>query len=203
MVRDTFTLGMISGTIGNLVKDLSNYVLYKRGFTTEIYHRVAGSLFLAPEVTERPMGHLVGQLTDIMLGAGLGVPIVYMLKLTGRDKYALKGMAAGIGGWLILYGLMGSGGLVNTRRSDPKTIFSGFLNNTLYGVATAYAAMKLGGPALERSRTGLETMKAGTKVPPGRNGVKFARVRRPDISRPADRPHGGARIAMSPRAGRS
>lgn len=152
MISDTFTLGVISGAIGNLVKDASNYLLYRRGLTTDIYYRVAGSAFLAPEVTERPMGRVVGQLTDLMIGAGMGVPVAYTLKLSGTDNHLLKGVAVGLGSWFLLYGFLGAGGLVNTRRTDPRTIISGFWNNVLYGAVTAYAAVKLGGPALRREK---------------------------------------------------
>ncbi|MDQ7793342.1 MAG: hypothetical protein RDU89_02850 [bacterium] len=148
MIGDTVTLGMVAGTIGNLAKDLSNYLLYRRKVTTEVYPRVAASLFTDSGSARRPAGFAVGLITDGLIGAGAGIPLAYVLTRTGKDNYLLKGIGVGLALWSLFYG--GLGGKLSIRPRDPPTLLSGFWNNALYGAVTAFAITRLASPRLFR-----------------------------------------------------
>ncbi len=149
-IDDRVVLGLVSGTIGNIAKDLSNYVLYKLGVTSRLYGHLAAGLLTEQRHVKKPTGFAIGQLADFAIGAGLGVPIVYALALTGKDYASLKGAAIGSGAWVAGFGFLGarSAGDKAVFPLDPKPMLAAVWHHALYGAVTAYAATKLGRPGL-------------------------------------------------------
>lgn len=142
-MRDTLTIGILSGLIGNVVKDASNYFIWRAKKTELLYGHLAGSMLSPPESVQESGGFIAGQLLDFTIGAAIGVPIVYLLKKAGKDNYLLKGAAAGLAAWGLLYGLGPNLGVVSIKPKMSRTHLSAFWNNLLYGLATAQAAVLL------------------------------------------------------------
>lgn len=150
-IKDPLILGAVSGILGNSVKIMGN--LFNRhiaGFSGTTYAEITAGLFMTKKERKKKTGLLVGVLGDFAMGAILGIPIVYMLRYTGKDSAALKGLGAGHFAWLALYGVIGRG-LGENKGVFPlsaETNLSAFLNHSWYGLATAYAVCKLGDPSL-------------------------------------------------------
>jgi hypothetical protein len=147
-MRDTVTLGVVSGLIGNFVKDLSSYLIWRARKTELLYAHLAGSIFSPPESAHDTGYLVVGQLVDMAVGASIGIPLVYLLKKTGKDNYLLKGAAVGMGAWGLLYGAGPRLGLTSIRPKLYKTHLSALWNNLLYGLVTAHAAVSLADPGM-------------------------------------------------------
>ncbi|MEW6426062.1 MAG: hypothetical protein AB1523_15225 [Bacillota bacterium] len=145
-MRDTVALGILSGLIGNLAKNISNYFLWRTGHTEVLYGHLAGSMFAAPEDVHETGNLVIGQLFDMVMGAGLGVPMVYLLKKTGKDYYLLKGAGTGLLAWGLLYGLGPNVKVISIKPKMFKTHFSALWHNVLYGLAAARAAVMLADP---------------------------------------------------------
>ena len=73
-----------------------------------------------------------------------------MLRYTGKDHAAVKGLGTGHFAWITMYGTIGRG-LGKTKGVfplDANTNLSAFFNHSWYGLVIALVASKLGDPAL-------------------------------------------------------
>jgi len=141
-MKDTITLGVASGIIGNIAKDISNFLLWRSKKTELLYAHLTASTLVGPGKTNEPFNLLLGQIQDMTYGAALGIPLVYLLKLTGKDNYLLKGAGTGLLLWSVLYNF----GPIAIQPKMTKTHFSALWNNLLYGMVTAHAAVSLADP---------------------------------------------------------
>lgn len=150
-IKDPVILGVVSGIIGNCAKMAGNlfnrYVLYKSETT---YPEIASGLFMTKKQRQKPVGMLVGAMADFALGGILGIPMVYLLRYTGKDHAAVKGLTFGNFAWITMYGIMGRG--FGTKQGvfplDADTNLSAFINHSWYGLVTALTASKLGDSTL-------------------------------------------------------
>ena len=155
-MRDTVVLGVLSGLAGNLAKNFSNYFLWRTGRTEMLYGHLAASMFTAPEDVHETGNLAVGYLFDLVMGAGLGIPMVYLLKKTGKDYHLLKGAGMGLLAWGLIYGMSPNLKIVSIKPNMSKTNFSALWNNLLYGLTTAQTVVML------------EAGRDGSGLPPGR-----------------------------------
>ena len=143
-IKDPILLGVVSGLAGNLLKNIGNFVNVKLGMTQSTYPRVAGGIFMKQNQVESIPGKTVGWIADSAVAGGLGIGLVYLLKLTGKDHALIKGVIYGDSAWTVLYTFANKLGVSKIYPLDPKTNLSGYMNNTLYGIGTVLAATTLG-----------------------------------------------------------
>ncbi len=129
---------------GNLI----NRFLFRKSETT--YPEIAAGLFMSKKQRDTVTGRIVGGLADLSLGGVLGVPMVYLLRYTGKDKAAIKGLAVGHFAWMAIYGAFGrvSGNNQGVFPLDAATNLSAFINHSWFGMITSIAASRLGDPSL-------------------------------------------------------
>jgi hypothetical protein len=142
--------GMACGAVGTAAKMLGNLFnrhVLKKSDTT--YVEIAAGLFMNKAEREKPVGRIVGFLADYALGAILGVPLVYVLKYTGKDHAFLKGLGYGHFAWVGMYGAVGRA--LGTSRGvfplNADTNLSAYFNHSWYGIATALMAKSLADPS--------------------------------------------------------
>ncbi|MGQ9496778.1 MAG: hypothetical protein ACUVRC_02220 [Desulfotomaculales bacterium] len=75
-MRDTIALGVLSGLLGNIAKDISNWLIYRAGKTEMLYGHLASSMFSPAEKVREPGYFTVGQILDTVIGSLMGIPIV-------------------------------------------------------------------------------------------------------------------------------
>lgn len=138
---DTIALGVASGLVGNIAKDISNFLIYRAGGTEMLYGHFASSMFSPPQKVQEPGHFALGQILDFAIGATLGVPLVYLLKKTGKDHHLIKGAGMGLLLWGVLYGVGPNLKLLSIKPTLPRTHFSALWNNFVYGITTAQAAV--------------------------------------------------------------
>lgn len=142
-MRDTIALGLLSGFIGNAAKDLSDWLIYRAGKTELLNGHLASSMISPPEKVQEPAYFALGQILDTIVGSALSISMVYLLKITGKDHHLLKGATMGLLLWSTLYSLGPNWRVLSIKPRHSSTYFSALLNNTLYGLATAQAAVSL------------------------------------------------------------
>lgn len=130
-MRDTVTLGVVSGLIGNFVKGLSNYLLWHARKTELLYAHLVGSIFSSPESAHDTGYFVVGQLVNMAVDASISIPLVYLLKKTGKDNCLLKGAVVDMGAWGLLYGAVPRLGLTSIRPKLCKIHLSALCLPTL------------------------------------------------------------------------
>jgi len=152
-IKDPVLLGIVAGLLGNAAKTAGNLTnRHILGFSDTTYSEISSGLFMTRKERKKKTGILVGVLGDFVISAGLGVPIVYLLKYTGKDYAMLKGLAISQAAWISLFGTIGRG-MGENKGVFPlsaETNLSAFLNHSWYGMITALAASKLGDDSLFR-----------------------------------------------------
>ena len=101
-IKDPLILGAFAGLTANLGKMLGNVFNKNVLKVSDInYSELAAGIFMTEKELKKPAGLVVGTLADFVIGAIMGIPIVYILRYTGKDHAALKGF-----GFVILPGLL-------------------------------------------------------------------------------------------------
>lgn len=147
-ISDRTMLGAVAGLAGNAVKNAVGMVLQDLKLMELGGPTRAAGMFIAPHKVSTPRGKAVGWIADNLIAVALGVAMVYLLSITGRDKAALKGMASGQTMWTTLYGVLATMGATKIYPLTPKTHLSAFFDHTLFGLVAALVASKLGDPRL-------------------------------------------------------
>jgi hypothetical protein len=145
-MRDSVSLGLFSGLMGNLVKSLYNQITWRSGKNEVLYPHIASSMFFKPFYTRMHKPFLVGCLADLITGALLGMPLIYLFKKTGKDNYLMKGVGYGSFLWLVLYGAGHNLNLFTIKVKGAPSYLWAFLAHIIYGVTTAYTAVKFADP---------------------------------------------------------
>lgn len=145
-LRDSISLGLFSGLMGNLAKGLFNLFTWKTEKNEVLYPHLASSMFFAPRRTKRRKPFLVGSLADLSMGAIFGIPLVYILKKTGKDNFMVKGAGFGALLWVVFYGAGHNLPIVSIKPKKSRSPLWAFLEHLLFGVGTACTAVKFADP---------------------------------------------------------
>jgi len=141
-VPDTVYAGTIAGTIGGLVKLALNLVLYVLGAAkTTSLHFAAAALLPKGTALNKPSSLMVGLAVDWLVAVALGISVVYIVRLTGRDFLWLKGVIYGGLIWVVGYGYLAA--LVVPAwllRPDPATSVSVLAAHLAYGLTALFVA---------------------------------------------------------------
>ncbi|ODA39417.1 hypothetical protein [Desulfosporosinus sp. BG] len=146
-MKDSITTGLLGGLIGTILMDLSNMVLYKIKKSEVTYGHIAGQFFVSPFRTKQRKNLILGELLHLAVGSVSGIPLLYMLKKTGKDHYLSKGLVTSMLTWGILYSGGQKVGLFKRLRLT-KTHYSSVCNNTIYGLSAAKALVMLADPTI-------------------------------------------------------
>lgn len=151
-VKDRITLGIISGIIGNMAKNLTSKLLGKTGLRDDHIHAKAAGIFMTKRMAKTESGKGLGILIDFCIACKLGILLVYLLSATGKDHHLLKGASLGQSAWIIMYGVLSSLGASKSHSASAKTSFSNFLAHSIFGMIAAKAIVTLGDPNLFKPR---------------------------------------------------
>ena len=123
--------------VGALVKDIPDFALRFLGVLRNTYWEMAASVLLTPELSRTPGGLLVGAVVDVILGGTLGVIILAVFFIFGRDLWGYKGLVSGNIIWFLGPGLILSTMAVLKPFSIAFRVSSLF-DHALFGLTTAY-----------------------------------------------------------------
>jgi hypothetical protein len=151
-VQDSVVISVLGGLIGTIPMDISNYLLWKKGKTENLYGHVAGSMLMNKMRTNRTKNFLLGQFWHYASGAGFGFPAYYLLRKTGKDHLLLKGASVGLFTWGLLYNVGMRMGLYRAIPRLTKTKYAALWHNFLYGVTTVFTIAKIADPSLFPSK---------------------------------------------------
>lgn len=148
--QDRITLGIISGLIGNIAKALVSEGFEAKNFVKVDSASNSGRFFIGPKKISKGKGKIIGVLADTSIAMVLGIIGTLILSSSGKDKYALKGIANGAFGWMALYGALGNMG-INGNKKRSRSIndtLGNFVNYTVFGLVTSIAIVGLGDDSL-------------------------------------------------------
>ncbi|MBS4008898.1 MAG: hypothetical protein KGZ45_10830 [Clostridium sp.] len=147
-IRDRFTLGIVCGLAGNVVKMSLMSLAKKKNWAEITGQEKSAGMLLPSHQAYSPSGKIVGIAADNVVAAMLGVGTVYMLTSTGKDKALLKGLAFGEATWVSFYGVLSTLGGTLVGPLSPKTVLCEMVGHAVFGATAAITATTLGDPAL-------------------------------------------------------
>lgn len=147
-IKDRIFLGLVAGLIGNIPKAVSNELLFRKGIEKKRFGEIIAGIFLPAKQTKTKSGKIFGLGADFIVSAFMGVPLVYLLTFSGKDKFPIKGIFAGMVGFGALRGLLANVGPGKTYPKDVTTNAMMSWGSLLWGVTASFIAVILGDKSL-------------------------------------------------------
>ncbi|MDP4158697.1 MAG: hypothetical protein Q8911_02880 [Bacillota bacterium] len=145
-MKDSITTGLLGGFIGTAFMHLSNLLIFKAGKTETLYGHIAGGLFVAPFRTKQRKNFILGEIAHFGIGSMWGIPLIYILKKTGKDYHLLKGTLVSM---LSLGSIVGGQKLGILKKFGlTKTVYSAIWNHLVHGLVSAQAIVWLSDPTV-------------------------------------------------------
>lgn len=144
-IKDTITLGALAGVLASIPQLLFHYTFVQIGYIKYQAFQLTGSIFLVKELTNDPLGLVIGAVVWEILAAFIGIATAYLLIFTGTDNWWLKGILAnGFIMYTFVYGIIYTLGGAKIVPFDIKTNFIVLLGSLIFGIAMPYFIIKLG-----------------------------------------------------------
>lgn len=141
--------------MGAISTDLFNGLLYKTKKTEATFGQMASQFFVTPTTFRKGKSIVLDELLHLSVGSVLGLPLLYILKKTGRDHTISKGLVASLLTWIFLY----NGGQKIKLISKPlylKTHYASVWNHIIYGLTSVKAMIWLADPVIFASSKKVE-----------------------------------------------
>lgn len=143
--KDQFTLWIISGVIGVVIRDIYSFLAKLIGFADFFIWNVGANIFAKPSEVKTTLGIILGLLNDFAIGGLIGVLIGILIDWKGRKNYYIKGLAGGLGAWLFFFGIFFHNMPKTTNQApvDALSNISAFIGHAIFGIVTSWAYIKL------------------------------------------------------------
>ncbi|KJS87823.1 MAG: hypothetical protein JM58_02970 [Peptococcaceae bacterium BICA1-8] len=142
MLRDRILAGTIAGMIATIFKTIPNIILWKMGIVQHSYLHLAAAALISPQDVNTPLGLIIGVAVDIITGGTLGLLIIYLFKITGRDYWWYKGLIIGNAIWLWGLGVTINFGASKMVPLDPVFRLTSLAEHQIFGLVVAYLIIK-------------------------------------------------------------
>lgn len=144
-IKDKITLGTVAGMIATIPQLFLHEIFVFTGYIKYHSLQLTGSVFLLKKLSDDPLGLFIGFVVWETIAAILGVATVYILILTGKDNWWLKGLIFTIAlAFISVYGFAYTLGGAKIVPFDIKTNFVVLLGSILFGLLMPYLIIKLG-----------------------------------------------------------
>jgi hypothetical protein len=150
-IKDSILLGFVAGMLGAVPGRLLNKAEFKLGITDSRYEEMAAMLFVNRKDINKPKGKSVGKIANGLLSSMVGITTTYVLRLTGRDYFLLKGIGVASLAWLGIYGVSSQAKVRKSKK--PSVALLSYLDHVIFGATTATLVSRLGDDCLFLSKT--------------------------------------------------
>ncbi|UWG97699.1 hypothetical protein LPY66_02370 [Dehalobacter sp. DCM] len=147
-MRDRIMLGLLVGFISDIPKTLSNEYFYRKGLEKRRFADIVAGIFLPKYRLVTKKATIFGIFGELVISSFMGIPLVYLLSYTGKDKSVIKGLVTGLFGFGFLRGLLANVGI---GRNYPKDVVTNVMmswSSSLWGVTAGLITPLLGDSAL-------------------------------------------------------
>jgi len=145
-IEDTVALGSVAAfaaATAQMVMDLiSHYFIFQGKY---MGYQISAGVYLHPQLTNDPLGVALGVIVWFFQAAMLGIILVYVLKITGRDFWWLKGLIVSNGIMFVwIYGFLLTLGARRIVPFDMRTNWTVLTSNIVFGLLTSYLIIRWG-----------------------------------------------------------
>ena len=145
---DRIMLGLLVGIISNIPKTLSNEYFYRKGIEKRRFGDIVAGIFLPKYRLISKKSTIFGIFGELVISSFMGIPLVYLLSYTGKDKATIKGLATGLFGFGFLRGIFANVGI---GRNYPKDVLTNVMmswSSSLWGITAGLITPFLGNSEL-------------------------------------------------------
>ncbi|HBV86150.1 MAG TPA: hypothetical protein DEF42_05745 [Desulfosporosinus sp.] len=136
-MKDSIPIGFLGGLAGTIFMDLSNIMFKKMGLSEKTYAQYAGSVVMKPFRLFFGANKLLGQILHLVTGSIIGIPLLAILKKTGKDNYLFKGAVFGTFTWELLYSFGLRYKVFRAEAHTTGTHFTTLIDNLIYGFVSS------------------------------------------------------------------
>lgn len=145
--RDGVVVGTMAGMLAALAKDAVNLALSRLDHGIMPYWQMAARTFVRADEAMTLGGWAAGALIDLILGGGLGLIVLLILRHFGRDYWWYKALVAGKAVWLLGY-VFGVHFLTPLGNRTPIGFMAAFLDHQVFGFVVVYLNCRWAAPAV-------------------------------------------------------
>lgn len=156
-IKDSLVVGILSGLIGILCMDASNFVLWRSKKTEGLYGHLAGSMIMKPSKLKKGKNFLIGQIFHMSVGSSLGIVMTLILKRFGKDHNMIKGGILSFATWGILYNFGQRMGFFRMNPRLTKSSYAAIWHHLIFGVVTSQAIVTLADPTIFPQKVDINT----------------------------------------------
>jgi len=157
--QDSILTGILGGVVGAISMEIISLLMYRVGKVEALHGQMAGQLFMSPRKTKQTKNFILGEMLHLTVGGFIGLPIIYLLKKTGKDHYKFKGICIGMFAWGALYNGGQKIGLFKKFRLTRTHYIEAF-THAVYGLVTSFAIVKMADPNIFASANKNEEKKS-------------------------------------------
>lgn len=148
-IKDRFTLGVVAGLAGNMVKTAIDELSVKKKVSQRPFRETAAGVWVSKRSEATNVkGQVLGGLLDFGVGSIGGIATVYMLSKTGRDGLTIKGLVSGITMGSMITAAMSALPQNKVRPKNAASNLSYMVSHAAYGLITTYLVALLGHESL-------------------------------------------------------
>ncbi len=139
-----FVTWVLAGITGVIFRDIYSLLIYFTGITNYLIWNVSADLFINTAQIHTVSGHILGVMSDFVIGGSLGVITGLIFSYLGPKDYLIKGLGIGLAAWALLFGIL----LHNLPHSSaiaptaPIANISSFIEHAIFGIVTAWVIYK-------------------------------------------------------------
>lgn len=138
MIKDKILIGALIGLLADVLKLITNYILYLLGYTKVVFWQIVATLFLHKEYLYDTSAYFIGGVADIIFTSLLGVIFVHVIYLWGSKYLWIKGLAYGLVVWVGAFGLFISRIAEEKLPQSPNGVVVTIIAHIVFGLSLAY-----------------------------------------------------------------
>lgn len=143
VIRDRIALGAFAGAIAAVLQLIFNFISVKIEFAKFYDFQLSGSIYLEKQLTYTFWGIILGVITWLFVGTGLGIAMVYLIRRTGKDFWWLKGvLISNFIMYTLVYGFFFGIKAPNVVPWDIPTNWSVLIDNTIFGLIASFLIVR-------------------------------------------------------------
>lgn len=138
MLKDRVITGVIIGILADIIKLISNYIMYLIGMTDVIFWQITATHFLEKKDLFKPVVYFIGVITDITVTGVLGVIFILFIYFLGKDYLLIKSIGFGLFVWVALFGTLLSQEVQQKIPQEPSGIVVTIIAHIVYSLGFAF-----------------------------------------------------------------
>lgn len=156
-LNDRICLGLLIGLLANIPKTLNDEFWFRMGYNKRRFSHIVAGIFLPNHIAKSKKGIIFGIYLEYFISCLLGIPFVYMLTYTGKDKAWLKGLISGTLYFDILRGLLARVGIGKIYPKDLFTNVMMSISSSLWGITAGLLTSFLGNAELFKPKPRIQS----------------------------------------------